>query len=430
MRSRSVSPGESTAPLQIYLDYSATTPPRPEVIAAMQAALSEQWGNPSSLHVWGQRAATVVEQARIQVAGLLNAPPEAIVFTSGGTEADNLAIWGIAQHYPTPRHLIISQVEHSAIREPVRLLEERGWAVTRLPVNSEGWVNPLNLQLALRRDTVLVSVIYGQSEVGTLQSIAELGKICRDRGVLFHTDAVQVAGRLAIDVQTLPVDLLSLSSHKLYGPQGVGALYVRPDLELVPLLAGGGQESQRRSGTQAVAAIAGFGVAAQLAAQEMAIETPRLIALRDRLFDQLADTPHLIPTGVHGKVLHEGEWRRLPHHVSFCVDLDGGYSAPSTYGSNAPVVSALDNRVTGKTIVHHMNLAGIGISSGAACNSGKTVPSPTLLAMGYPEAVALGAIRLTLGRETTAADIDWTAFVLKQILQRLQPPLVMSHSGS
>lgn len=406
----------STLPLQIYLDYSATTPPRPEAIAAMQAALGDQWGNPSSLHVWGQRAATVMEQARMQVAGLLNAPPEAIVFTAGGTEADNLAIWGIAQHYPTPRHLIISEVEHSAIREPVRLLEERGWEVTRLPVNSEGWVNPLNLQLALRRETVLVSVIYGQSEVGTLQSIAALGQICRDRGVLFHTDAVQVAGRLAIDVQTLPVDLLSLSSHKLYGPQGVGALYVRPGLDLVPLLAGGGQEGQRRSGTQAVAAIAGFGVAAELAAQEMATETPRLIALRDRLFAQLADTPHLIPTGVHGKALQEEEWRRLPHHVSFCIDLD----QPMAMGRE---------RITGKTIVHQMNLAGIGISSGAACNSGKTLPSPTLLAMGYPDTVALGAIRLTLGRETTVADIDWTAMVLKQILQRLQPPLVISHAG-
>ncbi|WP_448571429.1 cysteine desulfurase family protein, partial [Trichothermofontia sp.] len=357
----------STLPLQIYLDYSATTPPRPEAIAAMQAALRDQWGNPSSLHVWGQRAATVLEQARIQVAGLLNAAPEAIVFTAGGTEADNLAIWGIAQHYPTPRHLIISQVEHSAIREPVRLLEERGWEVTRLPVNSEGWVNPLNLQLALRRETVLVSIIYGQSEVGTLQSIAELGRICRDRGVLFHTDAVQVAGRLAIDVQTLPVDLLSLSSHKLYGPQGVGALYVRPGLELVPLLAGGGQEGQRRSGTQAVAAIAGFGVAAELAAQEMATETPRLMALRDRLFAQLADTPHLIPTGVQGKALQAEEWRRLPHHVSFCVDLE------------QPLATDRE-RITGKTIVHQMNLAGIGISSGAACNSGKTLPSPTLLA--------------------------------------------------
>jgi len=400
----------------------------------MRAALSEQWGNPSSLHVWGQRAATVVEEARIQVAGLLNAPPEAIVFTSGGTESDNLAIWGVAQHYPTPRHIIISQVEHSAIREPVRLLEERGWAVTRLPVNSEGWVNPLNLQLALRRDTVLVSVIYGQSEVGTLQAIAELGKICRDRGVLFHTDAVQVAGRLAIDVQALPVDLLSLSSHKLYGPQGVGALYVRPGLDLVPLLAGGGQEGQRRSGTQAVAAIAGFGVAAQLAAQEMATETPRLIALRDRLFDQLADTPHLIPTGVHGKALQEEQWRRLPHHVSFCVEFEPVAAAsvafPKDLYAADSVTTPQADRMTGKTIVHQMNLAGIGISSGAACNSGKTLPSPTLLAMGYPEAVALGAIRLTLGRDTTPADIDWTALVLKQILQRLQPPLVFPSQSS
>ncbi|KYC43968.1 cysteine desulfurase [Scytonema hofmannii PCC 7110] len=382
--------------MQIYLDYSATTPICPEALAAMQAVLTQQWGNPSSLHEWGQRAATVVEQARMQVAGLINArQPESIVFTSGGTESDNLAIMGVARLYTQPQHIIISSVEHSAIAEPVRLLELWGWQVTRLGVDTQGSVNPMDLEAALRDNTVLVSVVYGQSEVGTVQPIEELARIARSAGVLFHTDAVQAVGRLHIDVQNLPVDLLSLSSHKIYGPQGAGALYVRPGVELVPVLWGGGQEQRLRSGTQAVPAIAGFGVAAELAAQEMPTEIPRLMKLRDRLFAQLTDIPGLIPTG--------DLTNRLPHHVSFCLEYADG------------------EKLSGKTLVRQMNLAGIGISAGAACHSGKLNPSPILLAMGYPENIALGSIRMTLGRETTELDVDWTAMVLKQVLERLAP---------
>ncbi|EDX75388.1 aminotransferase, class V superfamily [Coleofasciculus chthonoplastes PCC 7420] len=388
--------------MQIYLDYSATTPPRPEAIAAMQGVLTQQWGNPSSLHEWGQRSATVVEQSRMQVAGLVNAPADGLIFTSGGTEADNLAIMGIAQNYKTPQHIVISSVEHSAIAQPVRWLETWGWQVTRLSVDSEGRVNPRDLEDALQPNTVLVSVIYGQSEVGTLQPIEALGQIAQDHGVLFHTDAVQVAGRLPIDVRQLPVDLLSMSSHKIYGPQGVGALYVRPGVELVPLLWGGGQEMQQRSGTQAVPAIAGFGVAAELATAELTTETPRLIRLRDRLFNQLSDIPYLKPTG---SLRH-----RLPHHVSFCL-------------TNIPA-SQLEG-VTGKTMVRQLNLAGIGISAGSACDSGKLNPSPILSAMGYSESEALRGIRLTLGRQTTEADVDWTVMVLKQILARLLPKPVL-----
>jgi len=384
--------------MQIYLDYSATTPPRPEVITAMQEVLTQQWGNPSSLHEWGQRAATVVERARMQVAGLINALAESIIFTAGGTEADNLAILGVAQGYRMPQHIIISSIEHSAIAEPVLLLQQWGWEVTRLPVDSQGRVNPSDLEAAIQANTVLVSVIYGQSEVGTLQPIEALGQIARDHGILFHTDAVQAAGRLPIDVQQLPVDLLSMSSHKIYGPQGAGALYVRSGVELVPMMWGGGQELRLRSGTQAVPAIAGFGVAAELAAAEIATETPRLMALRDRFFDQLSDTPNLIPTG---SLLH-----RLPHHVSFSVLGDG-------------------KSVTGKTLVRQLNLAGIGISAGSACHSGKLSPSPILLAMGYSDIVSLGGIRLTLGRDTTTADVDWTAMVLKQVLERLIPKLAL-----
>jgi cysteine desulfurase len=379
--------------MQIYLDYSATTPTRPEAIAVMQSVLTQQWGNPSSLHEWGNRAALILETARMQVAGLINAIPESIIFTSGGTEADNLAIMGVARCYSVPQHIIISSVEHSAISEPVRMLESWGWDVTRLVVDGQGRVNPEDLKAALRNNTVLVSVIYGQSEVGTVQPIIELGKIAQLNGVLFHTDAVQIAGRLAIDVNTLPVDLLSISSHKLYGPLGAGALYVRPGVELIPLLGGGGQEKKLRSGTQATPAIAGFGVAAELAGKELEGERIRLIKLRDRLFSLLENVPSLIPTG---DMIH-----RLPHHVSFCLEYVDG------------------EKISGKTLVRQLNLAGIGISAGAACNSGKLNPSPILLAMGYSQKAALGGIRLTLGKQTTEADIDWTAMVLKQVLQRL-----------
>jgi cysteine desulfurase len=380
--------------MQIYLDYSATTPIRPEAMMAMQVAMQQAWGNPSSLHEWGNRSATVLQRARVQVAGLINADDEAIVFTSGGTEANNLAIFGVTQQYRQPRHLIISSVEHSAVSAPVQWLESLGWQVTRLAVDHFGRVNPQTLQAALRPDTVLVSVIYGQSEVGTVQPIAELGQLVRQHGrALFHTDAVQAVGRLPIDVQQLPVDLMSLSSHKLYGPQGAGALYVRPNTDLLPLICGGGQELKRRSGTEALPNQAGFGMAAEWAATELSAESQRLRTLSDRLWQLLAEVSELEPTGdrVH----------RLPHHVSFCVPgFDG-------------------DKLSGKTLVREMNLAGIGISAGTACHSGQLMPSPILKAMGYCDRTAKTGIRLTLGRDTTLADIDWSAIALKQILQRL-----------
>ncbi len=386
--------------MQIYLDYSATTPPRVEVIAAMQEAMEQHWGNASSLHHWGNRAATALERSRQQVAALINAPTaDSIVFTAGGSEANNLAVLGIARRFSTPQHLIISAVEHSAIAEPVRQLEATGWQVTRLSVDRLGAVNPEHLQAALRPNTVLVSIIYGQSEVGTLQPIAELGAIARAQGVLFHTDAVQVAGRLPINVQQLPIDLLSLSSHKLYGPQGAGALYIHPDIsssnsssqrpQPLPIISGGGQEGGLRSGTEAIPNIVGFGVAAELAALELPTETLRLIHLRDRFFALLADVSELAPTG--------DPRNRLPHHVSFCLP---------------------QGDVTGKTLVRQMNLAGIGISAGSACHSGQLSASPILLAMGYRDRPAKSGIRLTLGRHTTAADVDWSAMVLKQVLAR------------
>ncbi|TRV10185.1 MAG: cysteine desulfurase [Microcystis wesenbergii Mw_MB_S_20031200_S109] len=388
--------------MQIYLDYSATTPTHPQVIERVATILRHHWGNPSSLHSWGQDTATVIEMAREQVAGLINANPDQIIFTSGGTEADNLAIIGVAQQYNRPRHIIISSVEHSAIAEPCQQLEQQGWQITRLPVNRQGRVNPLDLKAAIQSDTVLISIIYGQSEVGTLQPIEELGSIARERGVLFHTDAVQVAARCDIDVRKLPIDLLSLSSHKIYGMQGAGALYIRAGVDILPLLRGGGQEKGLRSGTQAVPAIAAFGLAAELAQKDLISEKMRLIALRDRLFDLLADYHYLLPTG--------DRFYRLPHHVSFIVRPDD------------------DSQITGKQLVRQLNLAGIGISSGSACHSGQLSPSPILKAMGYSDREALAGIRLTLGRDTSAADIDWTALVLKQVIDRCLSALIVSKS--
>jgi cysteine desulfurase len=373
--------------MQIYLDYSATTPTRPEAIEAIQAVLAEQWGNPSSLHQWGERGAVVLETARAQVADLVGAQPQNMVFTASGTEANNLAVMGIAQKYDSPQHLIISSVEHAAITQPAMWLQKQGWQVTMLPVDKYGLVAPADLQAALQPNTALVSVIYGQSEVGTIQPIAELAAICQQAQVPFHTDAVQAAGRVSIDAPNQGINLLSMSAHKLYGGGGVGALYVSDQLQLLPLLRGGGQEGGLRSGTQATAQIAGFGVAAQLAQAELSEEIPRLQKLRDRLLNLLRHRTDLQLTG------HPTQ--RLPHHLSF------------TTANN------------GREVVRVMNLAGIGISAGAACQSGKATPSPILLAMGRDEHTAANGIRLTLGHQTTEADIDWTAMVLGQVLDRL-----------
>ncbi|MGB2925482.1 MAG: cysteine desulfurase family protein [Limnothrix sp.] len=385
--------------MQIYLDYSATTPTHPRVLERVRQVCAEQWGNPSSLHDWGNRSATLLEMARMQVASLIGAAnPDNLVFTAGGTEADNLAIFGITNRGDRPQHIIISSVEHPAVAKPADYLEKQGWQVTRLPVDRDGRVNPVDLEQAIQKNTVLISIIYGQSEVGTLQPIQELGAIARKHNIPFHTDAVQVVGRILIDVSTLPVDLLSLSSHKIYGLQGTGALYIRDGLALEPMLFGGGQEGTLRSGTQNIPGIVALGMAAELAEENLNIESQRLTDLRDFLFEKMADCEHLQPTG---SLRH-----RLPHHVSFVIKQD------------SPLLG-----LTGKTIVRQMNLAGIGISAGSACHSGTLNPSQILKAMGYESRMALSGIRLTFGAATQREDIEWTAIALKQILQRQLSPL-------
>ena len=377
--------------MQIYLDHSATSPVRPEVIELMTEVMRSQWGNPSSLHAWGERSTMAIERARLQVASLLNADPEGIIFTSGGTEADNMALMGIARLYQTPQHIIISSVEHSAVRLSAQYLEQHGWEITRLSVDRDGKVSPQDLDRSLRPNTVLVSVIAAQNEVGTIQPIDKLGQICRNANVPFHTDAVQAITKMSINVQTLPIDLLSLSAHKFYGVQGIGALYVNPLIiqknGLVPLNLGGGQERGYRSGTQAVAAIAGLGLAAELAAKELVSESQRLTKLRDHLYALLTDIPDLIPTGSSN---------RLPHHLSF-----------------------YHKYLDGRRLVRELNYAGIAISSGSACSSGAIEPSAILLAMGYSDSEARNSIRITLGKSTTEADIELTALAIHQILSRV-----------
>ncbi|MCF2969613.1 cysteine desulfurase [Synechococcus sp. Nb3U1] len=396
----------------LYFDHSATTPPRPEVIEAMQVAMRESWGNPSSLHGWGERATMAMERARQQVADLLNCEPESLLFTSGGTESNNLALFGVAQGHRTPQHLIVSSIEHSSVENAARQLQAQGWQVTRLPVNHFGVVDPEQLKSALQSNTVLVSILHGQNEVGSLQPIAELGRLCREAGVLFHSDCVQTVGRIPLDLSELPIDMLSLSGHKLYGPQGVGALYLRPGVELRPLLRGGGQERRLRSGTQGIPGIVGLGVAAALAAEELAAETERLRSLQRQLGQALQGVPGLIPTGP------QDQQQRLPHHLSYCID-----------------------RIPGNVLVTAMSRQGIGISAGSACSSGQLIPSRILLAMGYSEAEALGAIRLSLGKATTAAAVEYVARCLRGLLLsgsgsgslgelRTQPVLVGSFRAS
>lgn len=370
--------------MSIYLDSSATTAPRPEVIELVTKILTNGWGNPSSLHSWGERSAMVLEKARWQVADLINASsPDSIIFTSGGTESDNLAIFGITSQYNSPQHIIISSVEHSAIERPVQYLEKQGWHITRLPVNREGRVNPDDLQKALLPNTALVSIIYGQSEVGTIQPIKKLVAVTKKYSqALFHTDAVQMVGRLPVDVEDLQVDLLSLSAHKFYGIQGSGALYIKQGVKLNPLCYGGGQENNLRSGTQALPSIASLGLAASLAQKDIESETMRLRELRDYFIESiLKKCSYLTLTG---DIFH-----RLPHHASFLINLP-------------------QEDINGRKIVRDLSLKGIGISAGSACNSGKTLPSPVLLAMGYSEKEAVKGIRFSFDRNTTKSDLDFT----------------------
>ena len=377
---------------RVYLDHAATTPVDPEVADAMARVLRETHGNPSSIYAEGRAARELVDRAREDVAAVLGAQPMEIVFTSGGTEADNLALRGVMKaRRGLGDHLVTTAIEHHAV------LESGGQVrVTVVPVDRDGRVDPAAVAAAIEPKTTLVSVMHANNEIGTIQPISEIGAICHDRGVKLHSDAVQPVGALDFDTSRIPVDLVSVNAHKFYGPKGVGALYVRRGTRLATMQTGGGQEKGRRTGTENVAGIVGLGVALRLAAERRATESARQAGLRDRIIDGvLARVPDAILTG------HRTE--RLPNNASFCF--------PGTQGES--LIVALD-------------LAGFAASSGSACTSGDTEPSHVLLALGLERHVAQGSLRLTVGRATTDADVDALLAALPPIVARLREAAVVA----
>jgi cysteine desulfurase len=375
--------------MAVYLDHAATSPLRPAVLEAMLPYLTKHGGNPSSLHASGRRARQGIDEAREAVAEHIGAQPREIVFTAGGTEADNLAIKGAAWAATARgRHVVTTAVEHKAVLNATAILERSGFEVTVLPVDRYGRVDPIDVAAALTERTTLVSVMAANNEVGTLQPISAIGEIVRGHGAKLHVDAVQHAAHLPVDVNAWQADLVSFSAHKLGGPQGVGALYVRRGTQMLPQMQGGSQERQRRAGTENVAGIVGFGAAVRLAAAETA-EAARLRVVCDRLRDRLLALDGVSLTG------HPEE--RLPNNVSVVIDgVEGG-----------DLVAALD-------------LEGIETSTGSACTSGSTEPSHVLLAMGIDPHLAHGSLRLTIGPETSESDVDAALAALEAVLPRLR----------
>jgi cysteine desulfurase len=377
--------------LPIYLDHAATTPVRPEVVEAMLPYFTERFGNPSAIHQAGFAAREGVDAARETLADLLNASPDEIVFTSGGTESDNTAIFGVAQaNAARGRHLLTTPIEHHAVLEPFETLAHRGWDLELLPVDGCGRVDPEEVGRRLRPDTALVSIMHANNEIGTVQPIAEVGALCRAAGVAFHTDAVQSFGRLPIDVRAMRIDLLSLTAHKFYGPKGVGALYVRRGVPLQRFQEGGEQERGRRAGTLNVPGIVGSAKAAELACSERENEGARQAGLRDRFVARLKSRiPGLHLTG------HPTE--RLPNNVHLCIE-----------------------GVEGEALLLALDAAGICASAGSACSAGSTDSSHVLRAIGVERSLTRGALRLTMGRSTTGETLDYTAEVLERAVQDLR----------
>jgi len=377
---------------RVYLDHAATTPVDPEVAEAMARVYRDTAGNPSSVYAEGRAARALVDGARDQVAAAIGASAGEIVFTSGGTEADNLALRGVLKATRGERDgLVTSAIEHHAILDTAHDLAEHAHVrVTVVPVDREGRVSPRGIAGAIDERTGIVSVMHANNEIGTVQPIAEIGAICRERGVPFHSDAVQSVGALDLDVRKIPVDLLSLNAHKFYGPKGVGALYVRKGTRIATVQTGGGQEKGRRTGTENVAGVVALGLAMRIASQRRATESARQAALRDRIIDVvLARVPDAVLTG------HRTE--RLPNNASFVF--------PGTDGSQ--LVVALD-------------LEGFAVSSGSACTSGDTEPSNVILALGIDHETAKGSLRVTVGRATTEADVDAFLAVLPGVVARMR----------
>jgi cysteine desulfurase len=377
---------------RIYLDHNATTPVAADVADRMAEALRQEFGNPSSVHHFGQRAKAVMDEARVAVAALVGGDASEIVFTSGGTESDNFAVRGVAEALePAGRtHLVTTTIEHEAVINTFKALTRRGWTTSAVKVDETGIVSPDAIISALTPQTALVTVMHANNEIGTVQPVSEIARLAKARGVLVHTDAVQSAGKIPVNVKALGVDLLSISAHKIYGPKGVGALWIRRGLRLSPLLTGGKHERSRRAGTENVAGIIGMGVAAQLAMAKMADEAARLATLRDRLEDGILAT-------VSGTAINGVRSPRVPNTTNISFD-----------------------RVEAESLLIALDLEGIAVSTGSACSSGTLEPSHVLKAMGFPPHRTQNSIRFSLGAGNTDADVDRVIAVLPAVVDKLR----------
>ncbi|MDO8661836.1 MAG: cysteine desulfurase NifS [Candidatus Omnitrophota bacterium] len=375
----------------IYLDYAATAPCDPEVLKAMEPYFFERFGNASSLHAFGQEAKKALEDSREQTAEFLGAKPEEIIFTSGGSESDNHVIFGVSEALAAKgNHIITSSIEHHAILEPCKALEKKGFKVTYVGVDKEGLVSPDAIKQAITDKTILISVMQANNEIGTIQPIAQIGKIAKEKGIYFHTDAVQTVGHIPVNVDDLNVDLLSLSAHKFYGPKGVGALYVRKGTRISRFLYGGDQERGRRASTSNISGIAGLGKAIDLCAKTMDKEAKLLISLRDKLIKE-------IPVKIPEVRLNGHPTQRLPNNVNFSIKY-----------------------IEGESMLLSLDMLGLALSTGSACTSSSLEPSHVLLAIGLDHATAHGSLRITTGRWTKESDIQYLLENLPKVAEKLR----------
>ncbi|HHW30783.1 MAG TPA: cysteine desulfurase NifS [Clostridiaceae bacterium] len=375
----------------IYMDHSATTALKPEVLEAMMPYLTTKYGNPSTVYSIGRESKMAVEEAREKVAKALGAQPKEIFFTGSGTEADNWAVKGIAfANKDKGKHIITTAIEHHAVLHTCQYLEKNGFEVTYLPVDEYGQVSPEQVEKAIRPDTILVSIMFANNEIGTIQPIAEIGKITREKNVYFHTDAVQAVGNLEVDVEALNVDMLSLSAHKFYGPKGIGALYIRRGTKIGSFMHGGAQERGKRASTENVAGIVGLGKAIEIATSNMKEYNKKLIELRDRTIDEIMKRVPFVRLNGH-------RTSRLPGNVNFSFEY-----------------------IEGESLLLMLDMKGIAASSGSACTSGSLDPSHVLLAIGLPHEIAHGSLRLTFGEENTQEDVDYLLEVLPPIVEKLR----------
>lgn len=376
---------------RIYFDHAATTPTDKTIANAMLEYMTTKFGNPSSVHSFGREVRKEVSEARENIAALINANANEIFFTSGGSESDNFALKGIAfANKNKGNHIITTQIEHHAILHTCQWLEKQGFDVTYLPVDEDGMISLDDLKAAITDKTILISIMFANNEVGTIEPIKEIGAIAKDRGVYFHTDAVQAVANVEIDVQDMNIDLLSLSGHKFYGPKGIGAIYIRRGVKIQPVQLGGAQERNMRAGTENVPAIVGLGMAAQFAKRDFVEKNAHLIALRDKLIKGIQEQIPDIKLNGHPT-------KRLPGNVNFSFRY-----------------------IEGESLLLSLDMKGIAASSGSACTSGSLDPSHVLLAMGLIHEIAHGSLRISLGRDNTEEDIDYTLEVLPQIIARLR----------